>query len=109
MAESYIDTLVRALPAGRVRNDRATLLVHGYDAATAITGLPEVVVCPESEQDVVPTLEIAAKHRVPVFARGAATGLAAGSMPHGGIALNLSTMRQIKEIDIENLMAVVEP
>jgi glycolate oxidase len=109
MAEPYIDALVRALPAGRVRQDRATLLVYGYDASTAIKGLPEVVVSPETETEVALTLQIADEHRAPVFTRGAATGLAAGSMPEGGIALNLATMRRIKEIDTENLMAVVEP
>ncbi len=109
MAESYIEALARALPAGRVKSDPATRLVYGYDAATAVTGLPEVVVSPETEPEVVATLQIAEAHRVPVFTRGAGTGLAAGSVPHGGIALNLATMRRIKEIDTENLMAVVEP
>jgi glycolate oxidase len=109
LAGSYVEELARALPAGRVRTDRATLLVHGYDASTAVKGLPEVVVCPETEQEVVATLQIADEARVPVFARGAGTGLAAGSVPQGGIALSLSTMRRIKEVDVENLMAVVEP
>jgi glycolate oxidase len=109
MSKPYIDHLARALPAGRVLSGKEQLLVYGYDASTAVTGLPEVVVCPEAEGEVVTALQIAQQYRVPVFARGAGTGLAAGAAPNAGIALSLGNMRRIKEIDTENLMAVVEP
>lgn len=108
-SKSAIEILRKQLPDGVVSTDSASLQVYSYDAATAVTGMPDAVVCPTCEADVVTTLRFADEHRIPVFPRGAATGLAAGSVPQGGIALNLATMRRIIEIDKENMMARVEP
>jgi glycolate oxidase len=47
---------------------------------------------------------------MPVVARGSGTGLAGGSVPVAdGILLSFDRMRAIREIDIENQVAVVEP
>ena len=55
-------------------------------------------------------MRIANEHRIPVYPRGAGSGLTGGSIPiHGGIVLNLSSMNRILEIDEKNLIAVVEP
>ena len=103
------ERLRAALPIDSVQDTPEALIAYGYDGATAISGAPEVVVNVRSEEDVVIVLRLAQETKTPVYPRGAGTGLAGGSTPFGGIALNLAPMRKILEIDTESLMAVVEP
>jgi glycolate oxidase len=101
--------LTEALPKGRVATDAESLLAYGYDGGTFITGKPDAVVHVHTEADAVTVLRLAQAHQVPVFPRGAGSGLAGGSVPRGGIVLNFAPMNRILEIDRESLMAVVEP
>ena len=85
------------------------LLVYEYDA-TIDRGLPEVVVLPEDAEGVAKAVRIARKHRVPVTARGAGTGLSGGAIPcEGGVVIVTTRMNRILELDPENRIAVVEP
>ncbi len=97
------------LPAHLVCDDPESLTVYGYDACTVTQGRAGVVVHASAEEHVVEVLRWADAHRVPVYPRGAGTGLAGGSMPDGGIVINLAPMNRILRIDTEGLFAVVEP
>ncbi len=106
---TVIDQLTAALPQGCVLTDPESLIAYGYDGGTLLDGAPDVVVQAREEADVVTTLRIAQETGTPVFPRGAASGLAGGSVPRGGIALNFAPMRRILELDEESLMVTVEP
>jgi len=68
------------------------------------------VVLPESASEVAAIMRIANEHRIPVTARGSGTGLSGACIPQrDGIVLSLERMNKIREIDIENHVAVVEP
>jgi glycolate oxidase subunit GlcD len=55
-------------------------------------------------------MRFAQERKIPVTARGAGVGYVGGCVPlHGGIALSLARMTQIKEINLEDGVAVVEP
>ncbi len=109
MSAELLSSLASVLPADRIASDPESLLVYGYDGASGVTGRPDVVVSVQEEAEIVATLRVAESLRVPVFPRGAATGLAGGSVPSCGIVLNLAPMCRIIEIDTANLMATVEP
>ncbi|MFZ5813690.1 MAG: FAD-binding oxidoreductase, partial [Bacillota bacterium] len=94
-------------PEGVLTTPQA-LLCYSYDA-TIHQGRPEAVVLPTSTQQVSAIMRLATEHRIPVTPRGAGTGLSGGSLPKGGIALVLTRMNRILEIDTANLLAVVEP
>lgn len=84
-------------------------VVHSYDA-TKQRAMPDVVIRPNSAQEVSGVLKLANEKRIPVYPRGAASGLTGGAVPlHGGIALDMTRMNRIIEIDEANLMATVEP
>lgn len=101
--------LRKVVSPGQVFDDLEDRIVYAYDATTH-QGLPDVVVKAGSAQDVAAVLKLAGSLQVPVVPRGAGTGLSGGSVPvAGGIALVLAGMRNIKEIDVENLVAVCEP
>src|SRR6266478_4357473 len=71
---------------------------------------PDAVVLPASTAEVSSVIRIASKHRIPVVPRGAGTGLSGGAVTiHGGIALQVTRMRKILEIDPIAQTALVEP
>lgn len=59
---------------------------------------PLAVVQPKSEQDLVATLAVASAHRLPVTARGAATGLSGGCL---GSGLVIDMSRYLTEVKVE--------
>ncbi|MGA2284741.1 MAG: FAD-linked oxidase C-terminal domain-containing protein [Dehalococcoidia bacterium] len=84
------------------------LLVFEYDA-TIERGLPDAVVLPATTQEVAAVVRLAAERRIPIVPRGSGTGLSGGSVPsQGGIALVLTRMNHILELDPVNRIAVVE-
>jgi len=84
------------------------LVAYSYDGTFA-ERRPEVVVSPDSTEQVSKIMKLAWREQIPVVPRGMASGLAAASVPlNGGIALNLCRMNQIIEIDELNFTATVE-
>ncbi|MCD6430958.1 MAG: FAD-binding protein [Deltaproteobacteria bacterium] len=82
---------------------------YGYDA-TRQSADPMLVLLPENGLQVETALQLAAKRKLKIFPRGAASGMSGGSIPSSdGIILSLTRMKQILEIDQENMIATVEP
>lgn len=106
---AWIKKLTRILGSKKVSVKTPDLEAHAGDAWFAKTS-PEVVVFAATAQDVSETLKIASAHNIPVTARGAGRGYVGGCVPSkGGIALSLAKMNRIKEISVEDGVAVVEP
>jgi len=96
---------------GNVLTEADTLEAYGHDEFSLrdISHPPEVVVRPKTTAEVAAILRLANDVRIPVTARGGATGLCGGCVPSaGGIVLSLERMDRIVEIDPVNQMAVVE-
>ena len=71
---------------------------------------PDAVVLPATNNEVAAVIKVAARHRIPVVPRGAGTGLSGGAVTiRGGIALQVTRMRRILEIDPVGQTALVEP
>ncbi|MGH9400320.1 MAG: FAD-binding oxidoreductase [Thermoanaerobaculia bacterium] len=104
------EALERILPAGSISREAETLARHAHDETEDLVSPPDVVVTLRSEEEVVLLLAAADELQVPVTPQGALTGLSGGALPvEGGIALDLTRLNRIVEIDRENLFAVVEP
>jgi glycolate oxidase len=70
---------------------------------------PDVVVKPQSTQEVSRILRLSNEEKIPVTPRGGATGLCGGCVPtSGGIVLSLERMNRIVEVDRHNQMIVAE-
>ena len=82
---------------------------YSYDA-TMVENLPDCIVFPRNAQEVCEIVKIASANKIPIFPRGAGSGLSGGSVPiKGGIVLVIMRMNKILEINKDDLYAVVEP
>jgi glycolate oxidase len=85
------------------------LAVYAYDGTWAEVR-PDVVIHPQTTEQVAAVLRIADERRIPVVPRGAATGLAGAAVPvEGSICLNMARMSRILEISTADTLAVVQP
>jgi glycolate oxidase len=83
---------------------------YGSDETEDFVFLPDVVVRPETTEQVSEILKLCYREKVPVTPRGGGTGLSGGALPvRGGVVLSLERMNQILEIDKENFFARVQP
>ncbi len=84
------------------------LAVYSYDGTFA-EHRPDAVVLPRTTEQVSQIVALAGRERIPVVTRGMGSGLAAASVPFsGGIALTMTRMNRILEIDQVNATAHVE-
>src|SRR5580692_2046202 len=90
--------------------DRAEdLTLYEYDGSVD-KARPELVVFPQTAEQVVTLVQIAREHRIPIVGRGAGTGLSGGVIARaGGIVISFARMNRIVEIDLANERAVLEP
>lgn len=84
-------------------------ICYSYDGSKQ-KYVPDVVVRPQSTCHVSAILQLAHENEIPVYPRGAGSGLTGGAVPvKGGIVLDFTPMNHIIEIRPEDLTATVEP
>lgn len=92
-----------------VTAEREELLCYSYDA-TGNSFLPDAVVFPGSENEVVRILQLASKENLIVIPRGAGSGMTGGAVPiNGGLILVTSRMNKIFTVDEQNFLVKVQP
>lgn len=110
MTDSSLTTSLRQIVGDQwVLTTPEDLVCYGYDASW-LMNQAGVVVLPRTAEEVSRVLKLAYANNVPVVARGAGTGMSGGSIPdQDSVVVALTRMNQVKEIDLVNLVAVVEP
>lgn len=83
---------------------------YSYDA-TKKHYLPDGVLFPRNEEDISKILQFCNENKIIVIPRGAGSGFTGGALAvNGGLILSFEKhMNSILEIDLENLVAVVQP
>ena len=94
MKISKIRELLKNNISGEVIWDKEILNYYSVDASSYQI-IPEIVVIPKNEKDVIKTVKIAKKNQISVTVRGAGTGLV-GSALNEGIILDLRNLNSIK-------------
>ena len=108
--EAAAKELPLLLDADRIHWSEEWLLLHGSDETEDLSFPPDVVVEPESTDEVSKLLAWANRHAFPVTAAGARTGLSGGALPvKGGMAMSMRRMNRIWSIDTLNHQAIVGP
>lgn len=110
LSPSAIDFFNTLLGTENVYSDKAHLIAYSYDA-TRERFEPDAVLFPRHEQDVSDILKYCNEHRIVIVPRGAGSGFTGGALPaSGGIVLAFEKhMNKILEIDMQNMVAVVQP
>ena len=102
----YVDELRQVLGEENVLEEPLELHIYAKDASL-IRGQANAVAFPQNVEDVAGIVKIAEAHKVPIVARGAGTGLAAGASPTEGGIVVVTTALKSMEIDVENRTAWV--
>lgn len=110
MDQKHIDFFTNLLGAENVYSDKAHRIAYAYDA-TKNRYEPDLVLFPRHEEDVSSILKYCNQYKLIITPRGAGSGFTGGALPSlGGIILGFEKhMNKILEIDMENMVAVVQP
>lgn len=110
ISSSHITSFQKIIGKEFVLIDKDSLDKYASDETEDLKFLPELVLKPNSTEQISEILELCNKELIPVTPRGAGTGLSGGALPvHGGIILSTERLNKIIEIDERNLQATVEP
>ncbi|KAJ0266253.1 D-lactate dehydrogenase [Hirschfeldia incana] len=72
--------------------------------------IPDVVVFPRSEEEVSKILKSCNKYKVPIVPYGGATSIEGHTLaPKGGVCIDMSLMKRVKALHVEDMDVVVEP
>jgi len=107
--DRIVSELVRLVGRENVLSSPMHFKLYEYDASL-IRSQPDCIVLPTTTEQVAAVVRFAHDNKIPVVARGTGTNLSGGSVTlKGGIAVVLTRMNRIVEMDIENQRVVVEP
>jgi len=105
-----IGQLEKIAGSGFVSTNSADLYIYSYDLTPAEPNWPDVVVLPQSLEEVQAILRLADKEKIPVIPYIAGGNVGGLTIPlKGGIMLDLKRMNRIIEVSEADMYAVVEP
>src|SRR3970040_322320 len=112
-AQDWLSALAHIYPPDRRLAQSAQLASYESDALTAYRSRPAAVVLPETQNEVVETVRLCHRFRVPFVARGSGTSLSGGSLPvKDGILIALNRLNRLnatRRLDQQEGVASVEP
>ncbi|MBE2256556.1 MAG: FAD-binding protein [Ignavibacteria bacterium] len=105
-----IDSLKKITGDEFIINDEYNLEIYSKDYTEDFRFPPEVIVKPETAQQISEIIKLANQYKIPVYPRGGGTGLSGGALPvFGGICLSMERFNKILELDELNFQAIVQP
>lgn len=109
MPEEFLQKL-SDIVNGRVLSGSSAADYYRDESPTSFSPENVPVVFPESTEEVAALLRLCSSHSVPVFPRGAGTGLAGGAVPlRQGVVLCCSRMNRILSWDEDNFSVTLQP
>ncbi len=109
VTEKTIENLTSIVGSENVSSRPEVKYCYSRDS-TIFTHSPDVVIRPDSTDQVAAILRLANQDNIPVTPRGGGTSASGGPLPViGGILLDMSAMNKIISLDLDNQMVFVEP
>jgi glycolate oxidase len=110
LEKKHFKALEKIVGSENIYDDKAHMIAYSYDA-TRERFEPDAVLFPKDESDVSEILKYCNDNNIIITARGAGSGFTGGALPkNGGIILAFEKhMNKIIEIDMQNLLAIVQP
>lgn len=110
ITENIIQSFRQIVGSNQLLMDDASLLHYAHDETETLSFKPQVILIPETAQQISEILKICNQHKIPVTPRGAGTGLSGGALPHlGGVLISTEKLNKILNIDERNLQVTTEP
>lgn len=110
MLSDTINYFQSILGTNRVLTDEQNLVRCASDHTEDFVFLPQVVLQPETTQEVSQILKYCNEKKIIITPRGAGTGLSGGALPiFGSVVLDMKRMNKILKIDTENFQVTTEP
>jgi glycolate oxidase/D-lactate dehydrogenase len=107
-----VDKLIEVLGREKVSTSLVERKLYSYDATPIPIerALPSAVVFPTSQEDVQKLVKVCYEEDIPIFPRGAGSGLTGGAAPtlEKGVVVSFERMNRF-QVDVDNATAVVEP
>ncbi|MCS6875567.1 MAG: FAD-linked oxidase C-terminal domain-containing protein [Aquificaceae bacterium] len=107
-----VEKLTEALGKEKVKEDTVNRRLYSYDATPIPIqrAMPSAVVFPESHEDVVKLVKVCYEEGIPIFPRGAGSGLTGGAVPtlEKGVVVSFERMNKF-EVNVDNATAEVQP
>ncbi len=107
-----IKRLTSALGKEKVNTSIVERKLYSYDATPIPIerAVPSAVIFPESREDVIKLVEVCYEENIPIFPRGAGSGLTGGAVPtrENGVVVSFERMTSF-EVDVDNATAKVQP
>lgn len=105
-----VDQLRQIVGVANVLASPDDLLVYECDGFVIEKNSPDLVVFPETAEQIAEIVRACNQAEVPFLPRGAGTSLAGGCLPvGGGVMIVLTRMRRILDINLRDRYAVVQP
>lgn len=93
-----------------ISSDKEQLEKYGQDHTEDFIFLADVIVKPQTVEQISAIAKLCNDNKIPLTTRGAGTGLSGGALPvKGGVLLSMEKFNKILNIDERNLQATVEP
>ena len=109
MEDAIRDRLIEIVGKENYTDKEIDLISYSYDASEH-HHRPMCAVWVKETDQVSRILRLANSHKLPVYPRGAGTGLSGMAVPsEGGIVMDLSKMNRLLELNIEDRVVVVQP
>ncbi|KAH8970927.1 hypothetical protein BDL97_02G114300 [Sphagnum fallax] len=112
LAQAFVEELKAACDEERVVLDLDDRESHGkpWNTYHIMQSVPDVVVYPLSQEEVVAVVKACARYKVPVTPYAGATSLEGHTLtPFRGVSIDMNQMKGIKELHLEDMDVVVEP
>ncbi len=112
VTEEILAELREIVGEKNVLTDEEKIEAYSHDETPAeqYGHMPEVVLTPNTAEEIAAVMKLANRELIPVTPSGARSGLSGGAIPeHGGIVVSVENMDEVIEIDYDNLMMVLEP
>jgi D-lactate dehydrogenase (cytochrome) len=113
MRQYAVEDVVAALAARlgeRATRSNAVIAAHGTSESYHAAHPPDVVVFPQSTEEVAAIVAICVAHAAPIVPWGAGTSLEGNaSAVHGGVCIDFAQMNQVLAINAEDLDCRVQP
>jgi glycolate oxidase len=109
ISNEVLDQLKDIVHETRILTKKKDLYSYSFDASFG-EYLADIVLQPQSKEEISKILLLANTYHIPVYPRGAATSLSGGPLPTmGGIVLDMAQFPKSLKIDKENMLAIVTP